>query len=69
MQKTIRKYANIISCENVTGDYLKRCKNCREVYGATDTEDSTFVIDPMMVDNTYDDTFSGNHSSFNLEVI
>ncbi len=69
MQKSIHKYANITNCDRVTGDYLKRCKNCKEVYGAKDTEDSAYVIDPMIVENVYDDVFSGNHCSFNLETV
>lgn len=68
-QKTIHKYASIISCENVTGDYLKRCKNCKEVYGAQDTEDCAYVIEPMIVTNVHDDIFSGNHCAFLLETI
>ena len=69
MKKAIHKYANITSCEKVEWDYLIRCKNCREVYGAKDTEDCAYVIDPMIADHVFHDAFSGNSCSYNLETI
>lgn len=69
LSKTIRKYATISSCDRCTGDYLIRCKNCHEVYGAKDTEDCTYVVEPMVVNNLYDDTFSGNNCSYSIETI
>ncbi len=69
LSQTIRRYATMLSCENCTGDYLTRCKNCHEVYGAKDSEDCKYVIEPMIVDNLYDDIFSGNSCSYNIETI
>ena len=69
IKECIHKYAIITSCENVTGDYLMRCKNCKEVYGAKDTEDAAYVIEPMIVEHIYDNEFSGNGGSFTLETI
>ena len=67
--QAIHAYANIVSCENVQGDYLKNCKNCKQVYGAKNTEDCAYVIEPMIANNVHDDVFSGNSCSFTLETI
>jgi hypothetical protein len=69
VNKSIHKYANIMFCENVTGDNLSRCKNCHEVYGAKDSEDCGYVYDPMIVQNIQDDNFSGNNCNHCLETI
>ena len=58
-----------MSCQNVTGDNLSRCKNCHEVYGAKDSEECSYVYDPMVVQNVYDDNFSGNSCNHCLETI
>ncbi|PJC37125.1 hypothetical protein CO046_02140 [Candidatus Peregrinibacteria bacterium CG_4_9_14_0_2_um_filter_53_11] len=35
----IHKYANVINCENTTGDFLSNCKNCFDSYDMNDSED------------------------------
>lgn len=42
-KKRIYKYANIINCENCTGDFLANSKNCTDCYDVTDSEDCTYV--------------------------
>lgn len=39
----INKYANIVNCENSTGDFLTNCKNCTECYDVNDSEDCKYV--------------------------
>lgn len=41
--KRIYKYANILNCENSTGDFLINCKNCAESYDMNDSEDCKYV--------------------------
>lgn len=42
-QKRIYKYANILNCENCTGDFLANSKNCVDCYDVTDSEDCRYV--------------------------
>lgn len=35
----IVKYAHLINCENSNGDYLKNCKNCKNVFDVSNSED------------------------------
>lgn len=41
--KRIYKYANVLNCENSTGDFLINCKNCSESYDMNDSEDCKYV--------------------------
>jgi hypothetical protein len=38
-ENRITKYGHILSCENSTGDYLKNCKNCHNVFDVSNSED------------------------------
>jgi hypothetical protein len=42
-QKRIYKYANIINCENSTGDLLTNCKNCTDSFDVNDSEDCKYL--------------------------
>ncbi|MBU0667491.1 hypothetical protein KJ951_02335 [Patescibacteria group bacterium] len=37
------KYANVVNCENSTGDFLTNCKNCTDCYDVNDSEDCKYV--------------------------
>lgn len=39
----IYKFANVLNCENSTGDFLTNCKNCTECFDANDSEDCKYV--------------------------
>lgn len=39
----IYKYANVVNCENSTGDFLTNCKNCTDSYDVNDSEDLMYV--------------------------
>lgn len=42
-KKRVHKYANIVSCENSTGDFLTTSKNCIDCYDMNDSEDCRYV--------------------------
>lgn len=42
-KKRIHKYANIVNCENSTGDFLTNCKNCTDCYDVNDSEDCKYI--------------------------
>lgn len=39
----IYKYANVVNCENSTGDFMTNCKNCSDSYDVNDSEDLMYV--------------------------
>lgn len=41
--KRIYKFANVLNCENSTGDFLMNCKNCADCFDVNDSEDCKFV--------------------------
>jgi hypothetical protein len=41
--KRIRKYANIVNCENSSGDFLTNCQNCTDCYDVNDSQDCKYV--------------------------
>lgn len=41
-KERIHKYANIVNCENCTGDFLTNCKNCIECFDTNDSEDCMY---------------------------
>lgn len=43
-KKRIFKYANIVNCENSTGDFLTNCKNCEDCFDVNDSEDCKHLI-------------------------
>jgi len=42
-KKRIYKYANVLNCENCTGDFLLNSKNCEDCYDCSDSEDAKYV--------------------------
>lgn len=40
----IHKYANLVNCENCTGDFLMNCQNCEDCYDVNDSQDCKNVI-------------------------
>ncbi len=42
-KKRIYKYANVLNCENCTGDFLLNSKNCEDCYDVSDSEDAKYV--------------------------
>jgi len=48
------KYANIVSCENCTGDFLRDSKNCENCYDVTDSEDCMNVQIGVNVKDVFD---------------
>ncbi|MFA4930562.1 MAG: hypothetical protein WC570_01700 [Patescibacteria group bacterium] len=43
--QTIRQYANIVNCENVTGDNLNNCQNCHDCYDLVDgVQDCRYTV-------------------------
>ena len=43
IKKSIRKYANIVNSENVSGDDIYNSKNCQHCFFVQDAEDSKFI--------------------------
>lgn len=39
----IHKFANVVNCENCTGDFLVNCKNCTDCYDCNGSEDCLHV--------------------------
>ncbi len=52
--KRIHKYANIVNCENSTGDFLTNCKNCVDCYDVNDSEDCCYVQVGVNVKDLFD---------------
>ncbi|QQR55533.1 hypothetical protein IPG41_03190 [Candidatus Peregrinibacteria bacterium] len=52
--RRIYKYANIVSSENSTGDFLTNCKNCTESYDMNDSEDCKYVTVGVQVKDLID---------------
>ncbi len=42
-KRSIHRAANIVNCENCTGDYLENSKNCRDCFDMTESEDCRHV--------------------------
>lgn len=50
-----RKFANLLKCEDCTGDYLKESKSARHCFDSYGAENSKFIINgPGNVNNCYD---------------
>lgn len=43
-QNRIYKYANVLNCENSSGDFLTNCKNCQNCFDVNDSEDCRYVV-------------------------
>jgi hypothetical protein len=52
--KRIHKYANIISSENCTGDFIENSKNCNECYDINNSEDCKYVMIGVECKDCYD---------------
>jgi hypothetical protein len=52
--KQPQKYANIVNCENCTGDYIENSKNCLECYDVNKSEDCRNVQVGVEVKDNYD---------------
>jgi hypothetical protein len=53
-RERIHKYANIMSCENSSGDFLSHCKNVLDSYDVVDSEDCRYVQVGVNVKDMYD---------------
>jgi hypothetical protein len=53
-RKKIAKYANVLSNENCTGDFIRNSKNCIDCYDVNDSEDSKYVHVGVQVKNLLD---------------
>ena len=54
MQKMVRKYANIVNSENVSGDYIENSRNCLDCYDVNESEDCRYVTVGVNVKDNYD---------------
>ncbi len=66
---SIHRSSNNLSCENVSGDYLKECSNTYDSYDSHQCRDSRFGINSVLQTDSYDDHFSGNNGSLCIETI
>ncbi|MDD3302342.1 MAG: hypothetical protein PHN31_02220 [Candidatus Gracilibacteria bacterium] len=69
LTSSIHKFSNNLSCENVLGDYLKECSNAYYSFNSQKSKNIKYVNDAIIVENSYDDLFSGNNTSMTLETI
>ncbi len=52
--KKIHKYANIVNCENCTGDYIENSQNCLDCYDVNESQDCRYVTVGVNVKDNYD---------------
>lgn len=50
----VYKYANIVNCENSTGDFLNGCKECFDCFEVNNSQDCRYVIVGVDVKDMYD---------------
>ena len=48
------RYANIVNCENCTGDYIENSKNCNDCYDVNGSEDCRYVHVGVEIKDNYD---------------
>lgn len=53
-KKRVHKYANVINCEESTGDLLTNCKNCTDCYDVNDSRDCKYVTVGVDIKDTVD---------------
>lgn len=53
-KERIHKYANIINCENCTGDFIENSKNCIDCYDMNDSQDCRYTMVGVQVKDNYD---------------
>ncbi len=67
---SIHRFANILKCENCTGDYLENCKNVKYSFGAKNSENCRYMIDPERGKDSMNDCSSGGEGAeLNYEII
>jgi len=52
--KKIHKYANIVNCDNCTGDYIENSQNCLDCYDVNASQDCRYVTVGVNVKDNYD---------------
>jgi len=57
LKNRIVKFADLTKCENVTGDYLKNCKNTYESFDVINGYDCIYLTDACDPVNTHDSSF------------
>ncbi len=53
-RKRIHKAANVVNCENSTGDFLSNCQNCQDCYETNDSQDCRYVVVGVNIKDVYD---------------
>lgn len=53
-QERIHKYANVVNCENSTGDFLQNCQNCLDCYDVNSSQDCRYVRVGVEMKDVYD---------------
>ncbi|MBU0647674.1 hypothetical protein KJ855_00665 [Patescibacteria group bacterium] len=69
-KNAIRPYADLLKCENCTGDYLLNCKNSKVCFDCEKLEDCKYMYGSPGGKECYDDCFTGYETSqYNYETI
>jgi len=63
LKKQIRKYVDIMNCENCLGDHLRDCKNSYLCYDSQNLEDCRYIVSCVGPKNCYDWDFYGGTGS------
>jgi hypothetical protein len=63
LKKQIRKYLDVLNCDNCLGDHLNDSKNAYLCYDSRRLEDCRYVINCMDAKNSYDWDFVGGKGS------
>jgi len=53
-KERIHKYANIMNCENCTGDFIQNSQNCLDCYDVNGSQDCRYVMVGVEVKDVYD---------------
>jgi len=70
MRSCVHRFANNLKCENCTGDYLENCKNVKYSFGAKNSENCRYMIDPERGKDSMNDCSSGGDGAeLNYEII
>jgi len=68
-KQALRKYANILRSENVTGDNIEGSANCHSCFDIVgDVRDCKFVLNALQLEQTYDGYGIGGHAELLYEV-
>ena len=63
LKKQIRKYLDVLNCDNCHGDHLKDCKNAYLCYDSQNLEDCRYIISCVGPKDCYDWDFYGGTGS------